>query len=131
MKPLYHAIPYSAEETVAHILENYSEYKNYYLATEDLAIYEFFVSKFGERLYTTEQDRFDPSEVNCYLAEFTKKEEIDVRKKSIDYLKVLYSLSSCESIVGIQCGSLSVAALINGGAYKRFEILSKGVYEAE
>ncbi len=131
LKPLYHSIPYSAEETLAYILDNYSEYKSYYLATEDSAIYEFFVNRLGQKLYTTEQDRFNPLEVNCYLSEFTKKEKIDVRKKSIDYLKVLYSLSSCESIMGIQCGSLSVATLINGGAYKRFEILSKGVYKAE
>ncbi|MCR5798901.1 MAG: hypothetical protein K6G69_02405 [Lachnospiraceae bacterium] len=129
LKPLYHAIPYSAEDTADYIKDNFSEYESFYLATEDRAIYDFFVKEFGKKLYTTEQERFDPTEVKCYLSEFTQQNEIDTREKSIDYLKVLYCLSACESITGAPCGSLSVAVLINGGSYKYYKPLSRGIYK--
>lgn len=81
LKPLYHYIPYSAEQTVEIIDEMLVDYQQIYLATEDQQIFEVFKHRYAYMLDYTKQDRFCSEEVDCYLSEFTKKDVLTLEIK--------------------------------------------------
>lgn len=129
LKPLYHYIPYTADESIEEVNIRIGQYDRIYLATEDNDILERFVQSIDKgKLYYTEQERYSPNDVSGYLADVSKQLGMDQDKRSVDYLKILYALGSCNSLLGAPCGGTYIALLINNDRYEENTILSKGQY---
>lgn len=130
LAPSLHSVPLSAEETITKINSIKERYDKIYLATEDDDIFNSFKEFYSnDVLCYTNQKRFLSEEVTDYLANVIDKQKVSVREFSISYLKVLYILASCNSLMGSGCGGLYTAGLINNNKYDEKVVMSNGTYK--
>ena len=71
-----------------------------------------FKQHFSDRVFFINQLRYSRNE-NRILANIKNDRENDEYRKSIEYLTVLYLLTCCDSIYGIDCGSTRYARSFN------------------
>lgn len=129
LKPKFHSIPYSAEETIMEIRKYIDDYDAVYLATEDSSILQKFREGISEnKLIYTKAFRYDPEEVDSFLYKTADKRGDDKYIKGLDYLKIIYVLANCTSLMAPIIGSSVTATRINGGKYEKLVILEKGQY---
>lgn len=62
-----------------------------------------------------------------YINEETTKREVDGNRKDvvISYVKEMYGLSKCCSILGTRCGGMRVALIWNGGEYENIKTFNE------
>ncbi|MFI3177786.1 MAG: hypothetical protein R3Y67_09920 [Eubacteriales bacterium] len=134
LKPKYHHIPTTAEESIELVkekLEKWDGYKYVYLATEDETILEKFKTAFCDsgNLYYVECKRFPSDTGNRLLADIEFERENDKYLRGLEYLKTLHLLSKCDSAILPQIGGTLAALRMNNNQYEHTILLDKGCYE--
>lgn len=124
-----HAKQASADEVINKIYEVMEEWKNYqniYLATEDKEIYETLKNEFGSRLFVNEQQRFSLQKYKKVLYFAYDMKQKNGYKNGFDYIQTLWMLSKCESLIASgNCGGTYEALELNDGNYKNIYIFNK------
>ncbi len=130
LKPAGHAIQ-PAQETVADKLDefiNKFEINKIFLATEDEKIYNYFVKRYGEKIFTTDDDR---NLIKNYSGQNFLTSEINSFNKykfGLDYLVKMICLSKCKCLIASKAAGSFFASLYNGGKYSDKYIFDLGVY---
>ena len=117
LKPKGHDIPPTAEQAAEKLDEFLAKYgeRKIFLATEDENIYAFFKNKYGDMIYTTDNNLIHEYSGSDYLAHETKN--VNGYQFGLDYLVKMICLSECKYFIASNtCGSM-FARLLNNGRY--------------
>lgn len=114
-----HAKPLSIAEYIEVVKEKLAEcgYEYIFLATEVEEAVAEFESAFGEQMICAEQKRYPQSERRI-LSTVTFDREQDEYWRGLEYLTVLFLLSQCDSIMGMDTGTFRAAVTMNEGRYE-------------
>lgn len=119
---------------------------SFLLSTEDRETCSIFKEKYGEKCILLERNRRHSFENNKplnyqtledwkkILCEFELNEEgymLRLKEETISYIKEVYLLARCDSLLASLSGGVYVARLINGGAYEHEKIYKKGIIHVE
>ncbi len=83
---------------------NHIGYQYIFLATEVEEAVGQFNEKFGSKVFYIDQPRYSKDEKRL-LADIPGDRYDDEKKKSLEYLTVLYNLYHCDSVMGVNCSS--------------------------
>jgi hypothetical protein len=126
-----HSIHASKEmicEKIDELLAEREELEYIYLATEDAGYCEYFKSRYGEKIYFTDQERFvtKPGEL---LSEHHRedKKKRDGFKMGAEYILSIYLLSRCNSLLASGgCAGVGEAIKENDNKYKSIYVFDLG-----
>lgn len=130
LKPYYHPVQPSIEEFIEKINLYRTKYdcKRIYVATEDAAILNRLSEEYGKDLLYTNQKRVQTTDTFLnYNKEFN---QVEPRKKGMDYLISIYLLSRCTGLIAGRTSGTVGAVLLSEG-YEFQHIFSKGRYGVE
>ena len=119
LRPKYHQIPPTQEQASAKLDEFLSRYgeRKIFLATEDENIYNFFINKYGDLIYTTDKNLIKNYSGRDYIGY-----EIDSANKykfGLDYLVKMICLSECKCLIASLTAGSRFARLLNHGRYTK------------
>ena len=129
LKPNGHSIPptpQQAAEKLDEFLEKYGK-SRVFLATEDAGIYDYFVRRYGDMIYTSD---------NCvnllsdYSGDYIEKEigSMNKYKFGLDYIVKMICLSECKCLISSRTAGSMFARLLNHGRYTEYYLFDLGVY---
>ncbi len=126
-----HSVHADTDMVIEKIRAAEKEWKNYkyiYLSTEDSEIFEKMKSEFGDRLLSTDQERFSIKEGQLlYELHGKNKEKGKGFRLGAEYLCTIRLLSECESLIASgNCGGVTEALRENGGKYDHTYIFDLG-----
>lgn len=128
LKPAGHPIAPTPEEISAKLdefLERYGSRK-IFLATEDENIYAFFREKYGDMIFTSDNELVRNYSGRGYIAG-----EIEAENKykfGLDYLVKMICLSRCKYLIAADTAGSRFARLINNGKYIAEYVFRLGTY---
>lgn len=135
IKPANHSIAASADKVLERAMRmvECDGYDYVYLATEDADIFKKFQDVFGEFLLSVDQKRYSQNafsdEINAIADLISEETEEQKEKRLVDYLKTLYTLSKCTSLLASNyCGGTRFAVEINENQYEDVFIYQEGTY---
>lgn len=114
-----HAKPLDIAEYIEVVKEKLEEcgYEYIFLATEVEEATKKFKSVFGGKVIYTEQKRYPEGERRI-LSTVAFEREHDEYWRGLEYLAVLFLLSQCDSIMGMNTGTFRAAVTMNEGKYE-------------
>ena len=130
LKPGQHPVAPSPEmlsEKLDEFLKQYGERK-IFLATEDANVYSFFKKKYGDLIYTTDQER---NLVEQYSGQYYLAQELNVEnmyKFGLDYIVKMICLSRCKYLIAANTAGSRFARLFNNGHYADEYVFDLGMY---
>ncbi len=129
LRPAFHGIPLSAEKSLELVNQYSDQYDAIYLATEDDSILEYFISNKGSlKLFYSDQRRFKTDKINGYLYDVVNNSKEEKKALGYDYLRIIYTLAACTSLITPPCGAGIMAACINNGQYEMLRVENDGLY---
>lgn len=90
-----------------------------FLATEDKDILEMFIKAFGKSLIFIEDDRLSSSEEKL-LGQAWKENNIDLKRKGLNYILNFYVLSHCQCFVGARTSASVFLPIVGNMEYMFF-----------
>lgn len=136
LKPTNHAKVTETDRLLDRVMRTVEldGYDYVYLATEDEDIYNRFFNIFGEFLISVDQKRYSLSQFNdskrAIADIITDETEEQKEERMLDYIKVLYVLSKCTSLIASNdCGGVRFAKEINDNKYEECYVYENGRYE--
>lgn len=108
-------------------------YECLFLATESADILEQFLEAFGNLLHYVEQERYYDSQFDQttrVIGQVIRDENVQKKeKRAEDYMKAIYILSNCTSLLASgNCGAIRMALDLNKDQYEEVYIYELGVY---
>lgn len=128
LKPAGHPIAPSPEMLSAKVDEFMKIYgdRKIFLATEDMEIYSFFRKKYGDLIYSTDDNLIGNYSGRDYLAQEINPE--NRYRFGLDYLVKMICLSRCRYLIAADTAGSRFARLFNNGHYAGEYVFSLGVY---
>ena len=129
LKPNGHSIPPTPQQTAEKLdefLEKYGKSK-VFLATEDADIYNYFVQRYGDMIYTS--DNHENLLLN-YSGDYIENEiaSMDKYKFGLDYIVKMICLSECKCLISSRTAGSDFARLLNHGRYLEDYLFDLGRY---
>ncbi|MBO6304213.1 MAG: hypothetical protein J6M62_03910 [Selenomonadaceae bacterium] len=114
-----HPLPIKIDDFIQIVKDKLQEigYRYVFLATEVFEAVEAFQSAFGDYLIYMEQLRFHANETR-WLADIHSARENDTYLRGKEYLKVLYLLAQCDSLLGQHNAAFIIAPVLKNGKYE-------------
>lgn len=128
LRPTGHPIAPSPEMICAKLDEFLMEYgkRRIFLATEDADIYAYFLERYGDGIFTTDNNLVSNYSGNDYVASSIKSE--DKYKFGLDYLVKMLCLSRCKFLVAADTSGSKFARVMNNGSYSSEYVFNLGTY---
>lgn len=128
LRPAGHTVAPDPEMISAKIDEALADFgsRRIFLATEDENMYSFFREKYGELIYTTDNNLIRNYSGRDYVAN-----SVDAKNKykfGLDYLVKMICLSECMCLIASDTSGSKFAHLMNNGRYSREYIFRLGTY---
>lgn len=128
LRPAGHPVSPSPEQAAEKLDEFFARHgqSRIFLATEDEGIYTFFRQKYGELIYTTDNNIIRGYSGKDYIAS-----AIDAKDRyqfGLDYLVKMICLSECRSLIASRTAGTEFALLLNGGRYQYSHVFDLGTY---
>lgn len=99
-----------------------------YVATEDASYCRSFRERYGDRVFFTDQKRYEVEEGELLSDLHRREEKRDGFTMGMEYILSIYLLSRCESIIASGgCGGLYEALKENNGRYRNVYVFDLGV----
>ena len=128
LKPAGHPVsptPEQAAQKLDEFLAQYGRHK-IFLATEDADIYDFFRNRYGELIYTTDDNLIRNYSGRDYIANEICAE--NKYKFGLDYLVKMICLSECRYLIASKTAGTEFARLLNNGRYLSEYVFNLGTY---
>ena len=128
LKPAGHPVspaPEQAAQKLDEFLANYGRQK-IFLATEDAEIYAFFRNRYGDLIYTTDNNLVRNYSGRDYIANEIHSE--NKYKFGLDYIVKMICLSECRCLIASQTAGSKFAKLLNNGRYLSEYVFDLGKY---
>ncbi|MBQ7155339.1 MAG: glycosyltransferase [Synergistaceae bacterium] len=128
IRPAGHSVspaPEQVSQKLDEFLERYGE-RRVFLATEDGNIYKFFRERYGDLIYTTDENLIYNYSGRDYIANEISAE--NKYKFGLDYLVKMICLSECKYLVAAKTAGTEFAVLLNGSRYQDKHIFELGSY---
>lgn len=118
--------PEQVAEKLDDFLERYGRRK-IFLATEDAEIYDYFKAKYGEMIYTSDDNLIRNYSGRDYIANEIMAE--NKYKFGLDYLVKMICLSECKYLIASKTAGTEFARLLNSGRYTDEYVFELGEYK--
>lgn len=117
LKPAGHPIPPTPEMAAAKLDEFIAKYKTerVFLATEDKDIYDYFMNRYGNIIYTTDKNLIASYSGSDYVANAIHS--VNKYQFGLDYLVKIICLSECRYLISSKTSGSNFARLLNNGRY--------------
>lgn len=117
LKPSGHPISPSPETAARKLDEFIAKYRTnrVFLATEDKDIYDFFMNRYGDIIYTTDKNLIANYSGSDYVANAIHSP--NKYKFGLDYLVKMICLSECKCLIASSTSGAYFARLLNNGRY--------------
>ncbi len=128
LKPAGHSVspaPEMAAQKLDEFLARYGKSK-IFLATEDSEVYDFFRNRYGDLIYTSDDNLVRNYSGKDYIAN-----EIHTNNKykfGLDYLVKMICLSECRYLIASKTAGTEFARLLNNGRYSCEYVFDLGTY---
>ena len=128
MKPAGHPISPSPEQAAEKLDEFLALYgrRKIFLATEDAGIYDFFRNRYGDLIYTADDNIIRNYSGTDYIANEIHAE--NKYKFGLDYLVKMICLSECSYLIASKTAGTEFASLLNNGRYLSRYVFNLGTY---
>lgn len=129
LKPNGHYIPPTPQQTAEKLdefLEKYGKSK-VFLATEDADIYNYFDQRYGDMIYTSDNNE---NLLLNYSGDYIENEiaSMDKYKFGLDYIVKMICLSECKCLISSRTAGSDFARLLNHGRYLEDYLFDLGRY---
>ena len=105
-------------------MEKY-HYNRIYLATEDERIYKQFDAAFPGQILVNKRTYYDQAMADQnvkWIGQVHFDRENDDYLKGLEYMSSVYILAHCNALMAGYCGAATMALLLNGEKYERYQI---------
>ena len=128
LRPSGHPVSPSPEQAAEKLDEFLAMYgrRRIFLATEDAEIYDFFMARYGDLLYTSDNNLVRGYSGRDYIA--NEIHNVNKYQFGLDYLVKMICLSECRYLIASRTSGTSFARLLNAGRYLDEYIFDLGVY---
>ncbi len=128
LKPAGHPVSPTQEQAAQKLDEFLAQYgrRKIFLATEDADIHDFFRNRYGDLIYTSDDNLVRNYSGRDYIAN-----EINAENKykfGLDYLVKMICLSECRYLIASKTAGTEFARLLNNGRYSCEYVFDLGVY---
>lgn len=128
LRPAGHPVSPTPEQAAQKLDEFIAQYgrSRIFLATEDADIYAFFRNRYGNLIYTTDNNLIRNYSGRDYIANEINSE--NKYKFGLDYLVKMICLSECRCLIASQTAGTRFAKLLNNGRYLGEYVFDLGKY---
>ena len=127
LRPIGHPIPPTPENAASKLDEFIAKYGQHkiFLATEDENIYNFFVKRYGDLIYTSDNNLVKYAGTDYLYNEINSSNKY---KFGLDYLVKMICLSRCKFLIASRTAGTNFARLLNNNSYIDEYIFNLGNY---
>ncbi len=128
LKPAGHPVSPSPEQAAQKLDEFLAQYgrRKIFLATEDADIFAFFRDRYGDLIFTSDNNLVSNYSGSDYIASYIRAE--NKYQFGLDYLVKMICLSQCRYLIASKTAGTEFALLLNDGRYHDKYVFDLGTY---